>query len=316
MAERRHKRHGLTLADGVEKHAKRYVFSHMIECGFCGATLTHRSWHVNSKYRKPIWQCITATKYGKTKCPHSKGMPEEALEKAFVRSYIETCHVNKDVLEETVQRLKNSLQSESFMERIKDADQEISKIERQIDRLLDLHLERKIAEDIYTEKYQKLSETLERAKAKPERWSVEYGKQEVYEKRVEKIRKLLESHMELEKFDADVFLSTVKKVIIGGFDDEGNPDPTMIKFVYKTGITDSKDGETFKPPRRNFEDGTSKKKDSAMESASHANIQDSASNGDVLSTLRMVEGKSLSTLHTSSMCAMRRRYKERNAETP
>ena len=32
------------------------------------------------------------------------------------------------------------------------------------------------------------------------------------------------------------FESIVEKVIAGGYDDEGNADPSMITFVYKTGF--------------------------------------------------------------------------------
>ena len=35
------------------------------------------------------------------------------------------------------------------------------------------------------------------------------------------------------------------------YDDEGNADPSMITFVYKTGFEDKKNGDDFKPPRRN-----------------------------------------------------------------
>ena len=35
----------------------------------------------------------------------------------------------------------------------------------------------------------------------------------------------------------------VEKVIAGGYDDEGNADPSMITFVYKTGFEDKKKGD-------------------------------------------------------------------------
>ena len=35
------------------------------------------------------------------------------------------------------------------------------------------------------------------------------------------------------------------------YDDEGNADPSMITFVYKTGFEDKKKGDDYKPPRRN-----------------------------------------------------------------
>lgn len=43
---------------------------------------------------------VTATKKGKKFCKHSKGIPETAIEEAFVESYRLLCDDNKDVLEE------------------------------------------------------------------------------------------------------------------------------------------------------------------------------------------------------------------------
>ena len=65
------------------------------------------------------------------------------------------------------------------------------------------------------------------------------------------MRKLLSEAPILKEFDRNVFESIVEKVIVGGYDDEGNADPSMITFVYKTGFEDKKNGDDFKPPRRN-----------------------------------------------------------------
>ena len=40
------------------------------------------------------------------------------------------------------------------------------------------------------------------------------------------------------------------------YDDEGNADPSMITFVYKTGFEDKKKGDDYKPPRRNSKSKT------------------------------------------------------------
>ena len=65
------------------------------------------------------------------------------------------------------------------------------------------------------------------------------------------MRKLLSEAPILKEFDRNVFESIVEKVIVGGYDDEGNADPSMITFVYKTGFEDKKKGDDSKPPRRN-----------------------------------------------------------------
>ena len=48
-------------------------------------------------------------------------------------------------------------------------------------------------------------------------------------------RKKFEANDKLESFDRFIFESIIERVIIGGFDSEGNIDPYMITFVLKTG---------------------------------------------------------------------------------
>ena len=55
----------------------------------------------------------------------------------------------------------------------------------------------------------------------------------------------------LKEFDRKVFESIAEKVIVGGYDEAGNAEPSMITFVYKTGFEDKKNGDDYKPPRKN-----------------------------------------------------------------
>ena len=60
-------------------------------------------------------------------------------------------------------------------------------------------------------------------------------------KRIEGFRKTLTQNQVLEEFDRAVFESIVEKVIVGGYDDDGNADPYKVTFIYKTGFKDSFD---------------------------------------------------------------------------
>lgn len=70
-------------------------------------------------------------------------------------------------------------------------------------------------------------------------------------KRLDDFRKVLEKNEVLVEFDRQVFESIIEKVIVGGYDDDGNKDPSMLTFVYKTGFTNSVDANNHKPPRKN-----------------------------------------------------------------
>jgi len=101
-----------------EKFSRKYAFSCMIECGFCKSTLTRRSWHGGTEYNKVIWQCVKSTKSGKRNCPDSKGIPEEAIEKAFVESYRLLCSDNKEIIEDFLKNIEETLNSTSIQKEL------------------------------------------------------------------------------------------------------------------------------------------------------------------------------------------------------
>ena len=105
-----------------------YSFSCLIKCGFCGATLTRRSWHSGTKYHKAIWLCITSVKKGKKFCPECKGIKEEVLESVFVESFRILTNDRKDVLEEFLQRTVEVLHSNT-------TQQDIDKVKKELDQL-------------------------------------------------------------------------------------------------------------------------------------------------------------------------------------
>ena len=76
-------------------------------------------------------------------------------------------------------------------------------------------------------------------------------------KRVAAFRQTLEQNEVLDTFDRHIFESIVEKVIVGGYDSNGNKDPYMIVFVYKTGFKNSVDGKNFKPLRKNSKENHS-----------------------------------------------------------
>ena len=49
-------------------------------------------------------------------------------------------------------------------------------------------------------------------------------------------RKALSQNEVLEEFDRGIFESIIEKVIVGGYDENGEKDPYKITFIYKTGF--------------------------------------------------------------------------------
>src|SRR5690625_7233228 len=70
-------------------------------------------------------------------------------------------------------------------------------------------------------------------------------------KRLLAFKKVLEQNEVINTFDRYVFESVIEKVIVGGIDEDVNKDPAMITFVFKTGLSNSLNGEKFKHARKN-----------------------------------------------------------------
>lgn len=219
-----------------EKFSRQYAFSCMLECGFCGANLSRRRWHSSSKYTKTIWQCVESTKHGKRFCPDSKGIPEQVIEDAFIESYRMLCTDHKDVLEEFIKRVEKTLSEDSIEDKIEKLNRSVYNIQYKRKKLLENYLEGVVAKDIYEETDVGYEKKLSEAKTQLSMLEQQYDNEGSLQRRLADFRKALSKNQILEEFDRGIFESIIEKVIVGGYDENGEKDPYKIIFVYKTGF--------------------------------------------------------------------------------
>ena len=254
-----------------EKYSRKYAFSSLLECGFCGANLSRRTWHSKTEYNKIIWQCVVGTKKGKKYCPESKGVEEEAIEKAFVESYRQLCSNNQDVVKEFLLRIEKVLNDGSIEKDIKKLDNEISSLLAKQNSLVDLRLENKIDEKIYEDKYLSLQNKYLEISKEKENLEFNLKNENNIKKRMKEFKDMLEKNEVLKEFDRFVFESIVEKVIVGEIDENNNVDPYKLTFVYKTGFKDNLDGSKFKAPRKNESEKHKKDGEESSKLCSHTN---------------------------------------------
>ena len=219
-----------------EKFSRQYAFSCMLECGFCGASLSRRSWHSSSKYQKTIWQCVKSTKHGKRYCPDSKGIPEQVIEEAFIESYKMLCADNKDVLEEFITRVEKTLSEDSVRDKLSKFQKSADNLQSKRKRLLEKYLEGIVSQDIYEDTDVGYERKLSDIKANIEMLEQQMEDEVSLKRRVADFKKALSKNEVLQEFDRGIFESIIEKVIVGGYDEEGNKDPYKITFIYKTGF--------------------------------------------------------------------------------
>lgn len=114
-----------------------------------------------------------------------------------------------------------------------------------------MHLEEIIDKETYESKYRSLTEQIEQEQETRRSLKEASETETNMKRRISEFRKTLEQNEVLEVFDRYVFESIVEKVIVGGYDKNGNKDASMLTFIYKTGFKNSVDGNSFKPPRKN-----------------------------------------------------------------
>lgn len=250
ILQRRSKARSLREDGKREKFSRQYAFSCLLECGFCGSTLSRRSWHSGTQYNKIIWQCVTSTKKGKKFCPDSKGIAESTIEQAFIESYRLLCANDKDVLDEFLKRTEETLCDSNAAKQLAKVERELQIIEIKRSKLVDMRLDEAIDKNTYDAKSAELATKAAQLEAERQSLQETEKTEKDVKRRITVFRKTLEQHNVLETFDRYVFESIIEKVIVGGYDENGEKDPDMLTFIYKTGLKNSMDSRSFRKPRK------------------------------------------------------------------
>jgi len=212
---------------------RKFTMSSRLRCAFCGETLGRRSLYVNKNKTKPAWICITSSKKGKELCPNSKTIKEEVIENVFVDAYRLLCNDKKlvcDFLENMTIFVKES----SNDKEIQELEKQKESISSKINKLVDLMVEGTINQETYYERSNKYKEKIEKISNKIDRLKSEEKNDNSIEDGIKKLKQIIEKDTLMEEFDADVFDALVDYVIIGGYNESGQIDPYMIRFVCKS----------------------------------------------------------------------------------
>ena len=243
----------------TSKHSRKYPFSSKIQCGFCGDIYSRRTWHSGSKYHKIIWSCLTVSRESKEYCPDSKGIPEVEIEKAFVESYKHLCGKNIDLMEKFLTRVEDVLGENAIAKDIKKTKLELNRLQEKKKRLVELNISGKIEIDIFTKKYNDIEKKIiDLEKVRDGMKSHEENEAEL-KQRIKEFRRLLIDTESLDEFDPQIFNCLVKKIIIGGYDEDGNPDPYRLVFIFRT---------DFESTYKGYKGKRKKKKKETIEDAS------------------------------------------------
>jgi len=217
---------------------RRYAFSHMMTCGFCGALFVRRCTNAGKKFEKTVWNCSHKIYHGKNACSHSRSVRDTAIKDAFVISFNRIKgEPPKELMESFLEIARKVLTNKQNNVLCIDAEKRLSDINAKLDKILDMKVDGLIDEDTYKRKFDKLQYS-----KKHYMKVIEENKNEVdadydIEARIEGFRKIIESNPDLHTFSREIFDSMIDRIVIGA-EDENGANPYIVKFVYSNGYED------------------------------------------------------------------------------
>ena len=229
----RYRKNTMAVEGTRTKYSRKYAFSSMCECGFCGKYLTRRSHHQTTTSKKPVWKCRTATNLGIENCPHSKSIDEAIIENAFLEMFHLLADNFDDVLDSVIRSVEETLSNDDSAIKLQRLEKALSKQESKRKKLTDMLLDDKITKEAYDAKYQDLTRKIHQLNEEMSLYSANVESAKYVSRRMKEIRACIAEADMLDKFDRVVFESIVEKVIVGDMDEDGTVDPYKLTFVLK-----------------------------------------------------------------------------------
>ena len=216
-----------------ERYTRQYAYSSMCECAYCGHKLTRRTRHSSSIYEKPVWQCMNATKNGIANCPNCKAIDEAILEGAFLDAFRLLAGNFDDVLDVVLSYVEESANNDDNIRRKQQIDKDISALESKKSRMTDMLIDGTITKEVYDEKLVEFTRKLHTLSDRRKILADSINTRNDISKRMSELRETLEKEDILDEFDRTVFESIIEKVYVGGYEEDGTPDPYKLTFILK-----------------------------------------------------------------------------------
>ena len=164
---------------------------------------------------------------------------EAILEGAFLEAFRLLEGNFDDVLDIVMSNVEEALNNAEDVRKKQQLDKDISSLESEKSRMTDMLIDDtiSISKEVYDEKVleftRKFTRKLHTLTERRLLLEESINKQKDVGKRMSALRETLSSEQVLDEFDRVVFESIIEKVLVGGFDEEGNPDPYKLTFVLK-----------------------------------------------------------------------------------
>ena len=195
------------------QHNGTSCFSGRIFCGCCGEMYGSKVWHSTDKYRRVIWQCNAKFKDG-----HHCGTPhltEAEIQQRFLKAFNRLLDERTFILEDTaaiMEQLTATAELEAKAENLREEMDVVSELIRQA---IEQNASMTMDQAEFEQKYQSLSERFQRAADHLKGIEAECARRAHKRSELEAfIKNLRGREMPIEEFDAMLWMSMVKRVMV------------------------------------------------------------------------------------------------------
>lgn len=232
------KRSNKIIPDGGSHNSRfslRYPFSSKIVCGFCGTNYSRRvSGARKSGFRRVYWTCYKHVVEAND-CAESHGIREEILQNAFIELYnsvMKNKYKTKDLM---LNAIKDVISENDYKKKKDNLLKEKETLEKRLSNLLDLKLDDFDNKELYLVKEEEINTKLKAITEKIKSYDALVSENKMLSKQIREIEKHFENPEVITEFDGEAFNNMIDRIIIGDYNNDGTPNPNVIRFILKIG---------------------------------------------------------------------------------
>lgn len=163
---------------------------------------------------------------------------EALIEKAYLEPLNRLVGKDNTVqFKDFLEAVEMAIMSESPTKKINELKSMIEDLEKKKDSILELRISGVVFKEGCEKKYIALSQKLEIKKGEFDTFKDQRREPTECKNRLKKFKDTILQHETIDVFSREVFETTIEKVIVGGYDNNGNANPHMLNFVFKSGVS-------------------------------------------------------------------------------
>jgi hypothetical protein len=221
-----------SLRGGYKDFSGKYALSKKIKCGFCGGSYTRRAHIQTSTTKKPVWRCKVCTSQGIKYCQDSKSLDDEALKKAFTEALEMLVQIDSNLLDSFMQTLSENILSSNPKNKIEALKTELMHINIRKNKAIDLMLDGALTREEYDKRSFEYNEKIKKIEDEISMLEELEVKQDSIQERLALFKSKISTNLSMVDFDKDICDAILDKIIVGGYDEEGNKNPYLVTIVF------------------------------------------------------------------------------------